>query len=97
MTPVVADRSESNVLFGFERAIPPRCSFFKLNEDGTFEDAAVLAPSVYINDNQAGMLSDSSVIKFLREKYGQYVCIMHDHWIDATVPGYQTQKFILGG
>lgn len=79
------------------RAVPRHTSMYKLNSDGSYEDALNAVPSVYIKDSQAKALWNASVARRIREQYGPYVCVMHDKLFPVVAHESPTFKFILGG
>lgn len=78
------------------RAVPRHTSVYKLNDDGTYEDALNATPSVYIKDSQVRAIWNPQVASRIRAKYGPYVCVMHEKVVPLKAPEAQTFKYILG-
>lgn len=78
------------------KVVPRHTSMYKLNEDGTYEDALNATPSVYIKDSQVKAIWNPNVAARIRAKYGPYVCVMHDNVVELRAPEEQTFKYILG-
>ena len=97
MTVGALDKLVIDDTFAQTYEVPGSRSFFHLNSDGTFDDMPSTAPAVYIKDSQASILADPETVKFLRNNFGECVCIMHSKRMDYRLPVYNTHKFILGG
>ena len=97
MTVGLCDNFTVDETFAQIYEVPSLRSYFRLNEDGTFDDMPTTLPAVYIKDNQVDRLGDPEVVKFLRCTYGECVCVMHSLKVDTRLPVFKTNKFILGG
>ena len=77
--------------------VPRKMTCFKLNEDGTSEMCDERYANIYIDERQVSKIWDPQVAKFIREKYGCLVGVMHfmSESIGARV--YPTFKYVLGG
>lgn len=78
------------------QAVPNATSIYRLNDDGTYEETPYAVPSVYIRDAQSSFLWNPKVTKEIRNRYGPYVCLMHDNIKPILVPEAHTFKYILG-
>lgn len=78
------------------RTVPLSMSCFKLNEDGTFQDASPCNISTFIDEKQAYCLCLPEVTKFIRETYGDIVCVMHSNPVVIKPSTYDTYHYVLG-
>ena len=78
------------------RDLPRHVSYYKLNEDGSYQSAEYNVPAVFIDENQARWLWDEAVAAKLRETYGPYIGIIHNKVFRTKAPGYATFKYVLG-
>lgn len=77
--------------------VPRELTCYKLNSDGTYEMCNDMRCSIYIDERQMSKIWDPVVSKFIREKYGPLVGVMHFLTNDIHVPIYPTYKYVLGG
>lgn len=79
------------------REVPRDVSFFKLNPDGSYEDApAGRVPDVFIEESQVYNIWDRRVAQRLREEYGPYVGVMHHRKPVLRTPRCRTMMQVLG-
>lgn len=76
--------------------VPRDISYFRLNDDGTYEDAYSACASAFIEDSQTGHLQDQETVRCLREQFGPVIGVMHLSCPVVTKAIQQATMFILG-
>lgn len=79
------------------RDIPSMTTYIRLNPNGTWEETGFVNNAAYIDDAQINKLWDPDIARFLRQVYGDYVCVMHALSRQKQVSVEPTQMFVLGG